>query len=259
MFAGFNLHMDEVNSRFEKIGKEIYQNNKRIVEKELDEFIESDGSIDGTELQNHWFPQINADVFISHSHKDLEKAITLAGWLKGVFDLEVFIDSSVWGYADDLLRKIDNRYCVINDGGSYSYEKRNFSTSHIHMMLSTALTSMIDKTECVFFINTQNSLINTKDVILQQTKSPWIYMEIGMTHLIRKQPPNRKVLLEKAHYANKELTIKYRVDTSHLQTIYLEDLTKWEHMYNKSPKVLHALDVFYGQHNLAEDTSVLLG
>ena len=35
----------------------------------------------------------------------------LAGYLKHTYGIECFIDSCVWGYANDLLKEIDNRYC----------------------------------------------------------------------------------------------------------------------------------------------------
>ena len=62
-------------------------------------------------MQANWFPQIKADIFISHSHKDEDLALALAGWLKVSFGLTAFIDSCVWGYANDLLKMIDYKYC----------------------------------------------------------------------------------------------------------------------------------------------------
>ena len=55
----------------------------------------------------------------------------------------------------------------------YDYNKRNYSTSHVHMMLSTALTMMMDEAECVIFLNTPNAL-STKDIV-HKTESPWIF------------------------------------------------------------------------------------
>jgi hypothetical protein len=54
-----------------------------------------------------WFPYINADIFISHSHKDYNDVVCLAGWLEEKFGLTAFVDSSVWGYSDRLLKLID--------------------------------------------------------------------------------------------------------------------------------------------------------
>jgi hypothetical protein len=60
-----------------------------------------------------------------------------------------------------------------------------------YMMLASALTLMMDKTECVFFLNTPES-IKTEDVI-KKTASPWIYHEITMLHLIQKNRLNNIV------------------------------------------------------------------
>ena len=56
------------------------------------------------------------------------------------------------------------------------------------MMLSTALTMMIDKVECVLFLNTPKSIDTTE--VIDKTKSPWIYLEMAMMKLVRKR--NRK-------------------------------------------------------------------
>ena len=78
-------------------------------------------------------------------------------------------------------------------------------TSHVHMMLDTALTEMIDNTECIMFYNTPNSVLLADD--LQKIKnekkkvtlSPWIYHELAMTSLVRICKPSRTIqLLENA-------------------------------------------------------------
>ncbi|MDQ0859866.1 hypothetical protein [Bacillus sp. V2I10] len=143
--------------------------------------------------------------------------------------------------------------------GSYSYEKRNYSTSHVHAMLSAALSSMIDKSECLIFLNTPNS-INYKDVIQQQTKSPWIYLEIAMSQIVRKKTPNRKVF-SKSYFeaAGKELAINYNLDMRHLQPLTLQDLTRWKDAYNNATNIIHPLDVLYKQHKLTDDFSLIPG
>ena len=70
-------------------------------------------------MQANWFPQIKADIFISHSHKDKGLALALAGWLEETFGLTAFIDSCVWGYANKLLKMIDDEYC---------YQKKSMHT-----------------------------------------------------------------------------------------------------------------------------------
>jgi len=53
---------------------------------------------------------------------------------------------------------------VKKDGKIYDYELRNYTTSHVHMMLSTALTEMIDNTECIMFYNTSLSVSLVDDL-----------------------------------------------------------------------------------------------
>lgn len=249
MFAGFNLKTDEEFSFYKNLGNAIFNNNKNIVEEGLKKFMLGDGSIDGTEMQNNWFPQIVADIFISHSHADKEKAIALAGWLNCKFGLNVFIDSCVWGFSDNLLKQIDDVYCKNPGSSYYSYEKRNFSTSHVHMMLSTALSMMIDKTECVLFLNTPNSIDNSE--VINQTKSPWIYYEIGMTQLVRKKEPNRPegIIKKELFENNQSLDIKYNLDMKHLQEIVQTDLQEWEKAFAQN-KERHPLDHLYVKNKL---------
>lgn len=61
---------------------------------------------------------------------------------------------------NDLLREIDEKYCRHSNGTSFDYDKRNYSTSHVHMMLSIALSRMIDKCESVFFLNSENCFLD---------------------------------------------------------------------------------------------------
>jgi hypothetical protein len=228
-------------------GLSIFEQQKTDIMSELENFALTDGALDGSAIQSNWFPQIKSDIFLSHSHSDDKMAIAIAGALKKDFDLDVFIDSCLWGYSNDLLRMIDDEYCWNSHSDTYSYSKRNFSTSHIHMMLSTALTMMIDNSECVFFLNTPNSL-NTEDVI-RQTISPWIYSELIISRLIQKKNPARHIKtriqdsLQKS-VENFSIDIKYTVDTSHFRELNAEEFQSWIEEIEKSSK-LHPLDVLY--------------
>lgn len=256
MYAGFNLEMSDQLVLFKQTGNNIYNAQKEKIKDDLSKFILDDGTLNGTDMQNSWFPQIRADVFISHSHNDKEKAIALAGWLKQTFDLDAFIDSTVWGSADELLKKIDDRYCKNSDSSTYSYEKRNFSTSHVHTMLSTALTMIIDQTECMFFLNTPQA-ISTASVI-NSTNSPWIYYEIGVSKYIRKREPDRpKGIIKKGMFENaQDLTIQYKLDMDHLYDITQFDLRKWQNLFTQYKNDSHPLDLLYGLRKLLLEHSV---
>ena len=67
--------------------------------------------IDGSKLQEDWFPTKNLhfDVFLSHSHGDEDKAKKLAAYLKHCYGLTTFIDSCYWNYCDDLLEQLDKQ------------------------------------------------------------------------------------------------------------------------------------------------------
>lgn len=193
--------------------------NKPIRDK-IDDFVGVNGSLDGSAIQKEWFgDDIKADVFLSHSHKDEHLAINFAGFLYKEYGLITFIDSCVWGYANDLLKKIDKEYCWKEKTNTYDYDKRNFSTSHVHMMLSTALYKMIDKSECIIFLNTENSTTTTEDVIknttVQKTYSPWIYSEINCINLIQKKALERQIeknAMQHGLFENASLSVEYDID-----------------------------------------------
>jgi hypothetical protein len=221
--------------------------NMNAVEKSLKEFLQS-GRIDGAKMQDRWFPEIDADVFISHSSLDKAQAKNLAGYLKHVYGLSSFIDSYVWGYADDLLKVIDDQYCKDHQSGNYIYENRNGSTSHVHMMLATALTKMLDQCECVVFMNTPNS-ISSNDAV-SKTHSPWIYHELGMIKLIREQIPRRLQLIKEgmmnmSRASRDSVPIDYSVDLSALSEINCDHLNKWETLRKKTDAKEHSLDLLY--------------
>lgn len=163
MFSKFNYSpspafYNSTLNRFLAKGNEIFEKHEEEVQDCLSRYITEDGIINGSDLKEHWFSISEKDIFISHSHKDINKVKAFAGWIYETFGLEAFIDSCSWGYCDDLLRKIDNRYCYNTKTKTYNYKLRNYTTSHVHMMLSTALTEMMDKTECIIFFNTPNSI-----------------------------------------------------------------------------------------------------
>ena len=241
----FNLHVQK--------GRDIFESTSSKVRKDLKEFILNNGHIDGTALKEHWFPTINADIFLSHSHNDLEKVKGFAGWLYDTFGLTSFIDSCVWGYCDELLQEIDDEYCWQPKNKTYNYKKRNYTTSHVHMMLASALTEMIDQCECTIFYNTPNSitvsseLSKVKDIKKEITLSPWIYHELSVLSTIRTRNPNREFLMHgdsNLFESRNELKVEYDVSKflSSMITLTDNDIVQWS---KKNRTINHSLDELY--------------
>ncbi len=253
MYRGYNLRISKASfakehfAEWAMVGAAFHAEHKQTVKKVLSQFVASDGKVDASKMQENWFPQIHADVFISHSHADQEIAIAFGGWLKSEFGIESFIDSCAWGYSDDLIRMIDDKFCFNEDKGTYSYDRRNRSTSHVYMMLSTALAMMIDRAECTFFLNTPSSMTPNEIVggVSGTTKSPWIYFEIAITRLIQKRSrdDHRGILKKSAIAAEKErMDFLYAVNLRHLTELSSTDLGAW--LRNKE-KHKNALDALY--------------
>lgn len=248
MYKGFNLKLNNGSDfnnflidNYKEYGKEICKEKRTNTIESLDKYIGKDGQLNCSALKDDWFPKIESNIFISHSHDDEDLAASLAGWFHKEFKLESFIDSYVWGYCNDLLREIDDKYCRHSNGVSYDYDKRNYSTSHVHMMLSTALNQMIDKSECVIFLNTDKSVLTAKDTIGCKTRSPWIYSEINETRTIQKTVPKRlenKPIFKKSLNESKqifdsaEMKPEYDLDLTHLVKLNENQLMKLNQKYN---------------------------
>ncbi len=253
MHKGYNLSLSGDVGKYlgyREAGVRIFDAQMKAVRQRLDQFVLPDGLLDATKLQGRWFPSIAADVFISHSHADRDLALGFAGYLSEKFNLTSFIDSCVWGFGDELLKSIDQKYCYQPETKTYVYEKRNRSTSHVHMMLSTALSSMIDHCECLFFMNTPSS-ITPLDVIGKNgdgTLSPWIYSEIAFSRLVRRKPaprtrPTEKAFVKVARELSEQVQILYSVEMDHLGALKSTDLDRW--LASSVLSKDHPLDVLY--------------
>ncbi len=231
MYKGYDLAISlKPNDSLKLVGESMFNDMKRSVAKQLNEFINHNGRIDASKLQDNWFPNINADIFISHSHKDLDNAYILAGWLKEQFDIVSFIDSCIWGNYADILKQIDKTHCYNKDRKTYDYDLRNITTSHVHMMLANALSMMVYNTECLFFLNTPNS-ISFKSTVVEKTSSPWIYHEMIASKYLRQSQPKRSIN-ESLQFSNGDILamdskppkFDYELPKEHLKSLSLENL-----------------------------------
>ncbi len=269
MFAGFNLNINETlfkkeilknESEFDlykNIGEEHLKTKSNQCKKDLKDYI-LNGFVDGTKLGNNWFPEVKADIFISHSHRDKDLSVALAGWLYKNLNLECFIDSYVWGHIDELLANINNDFSdkrEDNSGGIlYNHEKANKAAAHVNIMLNIALQKMIDNTEAVFLINTEHSIEKYSQLYQSSTFSPWIYSEIICTEIVRKKElieyrPKKEIIkhVNEQYKINNELLIEYKVVLDHLSQIDYTKLLIWESKWNlvNNKNTKYSLDELY--------------
>lgn len=248
MYKAYSLRVDDDTfDGYLSDGQAVKRANNSAAQSGLDAFFDGDGSLLATKIMDDWFPQVNAKVFISHSHKDEKIAIGLAGWLKDKLGISSFIDSCVWGYAPRLLKKLDTDFCL-KDSGYYDYERRNITNGHVNMMLATSLTKMIDQCECIIFLNTPNSISCKGCIEKDGTESPWIYAEIEATRLLRENTPERRQMMVKASMEGRTIvldeaiSVKYDLNLKHLPLLEKSHILKLD----KCGKTgIDALDFLY--------------
>lgn len=229
MFAIFNLNLtqNQIDEEYRKYGLDQKIITEEKTHQALDRYLLKDGSLDASAIEEDWFPEISADVFLSHSHVDEKAVINFAGYLYQEFGIMSFIDSTVWGYADNLLKQIDEKYCVKTrdekGNSTYSYEKRNRSTTHVHLLLQGALAKMINRCECLIFVNTPKSM-KIADVQGETcTASPWIYSEILMASTFPVRPLKEYRTDELTHFAAE---VTYKIDLTSFMDLAVEDFVK---------------------------------
>lgn len=232
--------------------KTSYSAEKKEIKKKLSNFI-FNGTVYAKELEDEWFPQVDCDIFISHSHKDESLALLLAESLQDAFGLTCFIDSCVWGCANELIEEINDKYSdkeKTADGCIYNHEKCKTATTHVNVMLSIALQKMIDKAEVVFILNTPYSIKKYENIDKNITYSPWIYTETICTQIIRKRPLSQ--YREDHTHLGKSVgdssasgfNVEYELPLKTLTRITIHTIIEWEELWKKDEKG-HPLDVLY--------------
>lgn len=226
-------HLNRINDLDEHYTEHLDGCNRII--KERSEELVKEQAINGTRLQELWFPLDELgefDVFISHSHRDIDDlVIPFASWLYSHLGLRCFIDSQFWQYADDLLNILDKEYAWQERSKTYNYKIRNFTTSNIHIMLSMALMKMMNKTETVIFIDSDNTVTYNKEDG-QTTPSPWIYEDINFAQSLESKIPDRwleylrpelekGLLYEERKFTDSRLPeFYYKIDTSNFYQLH---------------------------------------
>lgn len=260
MYRGFNLEIDRCVLPLSDFISYKMRDKNQFPKLDFFSFLKK-GTLDGNEIIKEWFPNnIKYHIFLSHSHKDEDLALKIAYLLKERHKLEVFVDSDIWGNSIDLLKRINDRYCIAEkDKTLYDYDKCNYSASHVYLMLINSLNIMIDRCEALFFLNTPNSILlednldNLDD--LDRTLSPWIFSELQTSKIIRKKIPNRNIpLMESTKYFSTDLKISYSLELDHLTDISQDDFLKWINGNYNNPN--SALDGLYEIYPLEKHSNI---
>lgn len=220
------LKADDILDVYHECGLKQCKEATKVVKASLDSYVLENGNLNAEAIEKDWFPKINAHVFLSHSHMNEDMVINFAGYLYHHYNITSFIDSIVWGYADNLLEEINRRYCTYRDGQGnllYNHDKVKRSAAQVYLLLQGALAKMIDQCESLIFINTPESL-NVSDTIgNEKTSSPWIYSELMMADIF----PQRELKYHRHDVLSHEYTLggmEYRAKLNSFTSLSLQDL-----------------------------------
>ena len=200
MFAKFIISIDDVRKYISPRSQLLTERKAaqsaeiaNVQQSILKLFENQNGVVSGDCLKSEFFPtdmKKKYNVFISHSHQNIDEIEEFALKLEKDFHVKCFVDSMVWKNIDDLQRDIDNGYSKDNRGG-YNYEAVKNSTAHIHSLLAIALFEMIDQCECCIFVGSNQSLSFDFNSLKTTTLSPWIYEEIFYMNHTKEQELDR--------------------------------------------------------------------
>ncbi|CAN7415029.1 hypothetical protein [Pseudomonas brassicacearum] len=206
--------------------------------KSLSKLMMEKDTFDASLILTYLFPDIEADIFLSHSYCDLDQAIQIAKLLEEKCGLKVFIDSCVWGSAYDLFKAIDQRYCRRPDQANYDYDERYRATAHIHMILTTALQRMVDKTDTILFMNTDQSISLKHSVDGKiKTLSPWIHMELNFCSMVRRKPRSPTNALDEQlskRTGNESFSVAHDAPLDRFTTLSEKQFAEWFEFASKN-------------------------
>ncbi|GAA8815807.1 toll/interleukin-1 receptor domain-containing protein [Helicobacter pylori] len=117
-------------------------------------------------------PQLkSAQVFLSHSHADKNKALKVKNYLESRTKHKVFVDSLFWDYKDNVLNELAK------------YDDTSKIKDAFTLILRESLQNMIEKYPYFVFLQSNNSVSNQG--LSRTTYSAWIYEELKIAHSIR--------------------------------------------------------------------------
>ncbi|GAA7671550.1 toll/interleukin-1 receptor domain-containing protein [Helicobacter pylori] len=165
----FNNQAHQINEAAEKIHELIknapYSNDNIVLKR--------------NEIKEAFFspfkPQLkNAQVFLSHSHADRNKALEVKDYLENQTKRKVFIDSLFWDYKDDVLNELAK------------YDDISRIKDAFTLILRESLQDMIEKCPYFVFLQSKNSVSNQglsrNQDLLKITYSAWIYEELKIAN-----------------------------------------------------------------------------
>ncbi len=144
----FNNQAHQVNEVPAKIAEKIY-NLIKDAKHPNDDII-----LNHSEIKEAFFspfkPQLkDAQVFLSHSHADKNKALEVKNYLESETDHRVFIDSLFWDYKNNVLKEIKKHHIDV------SKIEDTFT-----LILIESLQDMIEKCPYFVFLQSNNSVSN---------------------------------------------------------------------------------------------------
>lgn len=263
MFAKLKISIDEVREFINSFDwrnvsprniDSYFNSEKDASKKILDVALLKDNIWDGNGVREMNFPQQIGEhhIFISHSHDDIKEIKKLAYAIENEFGVKCFIDSMVWENMNDLIKAFDKKYSLSEDKKTYLYEKRNYSTSHVHTMLATALLEMINDCECFLFVGSKNSMLKL-DYFRDHsdaTLSPWIYEENTFVKFVKPVIPDWLLRKRARRYfsggigrvdEDRNLKIAYKLDMSTFHPISADLLLELEENGLEGTDFLHDL------------------
>lgn len=247
MYRAFNVKLSDYD--FSNVSRNKYLNRKNNTKNQLKQLIASNTSIKSEDVKNLLLPSDgNFQIFISHSHNDEQLAINFAEEIETRTGLKCFIDSLYWDNIDSLVEELKDNYRTYY--GTINIQEFSKTCQHANIILASALTEMLNKCECVFFLNTSNSVIESKSNINQATYSPWIYHEIYTVSKLPSIRPARPRALneyrsEGLMYAltDSYKTFTYDLALQKMSKMNIADVKYW--LSNAERSYKHALDVLY--------------
>ncbi|WRD67377.1 toll/interleukin-1 receptor domain-containing protein [Helicobacter pylori] len=114
-------------------------------------------------------PQLkDAQVFLSHSHADKNKALKVKNYLESETNHRVFIDSLFWDYKDNIVKEMSK------------YDNTSKIKDAFTLILRESLQDMIEKCPYFVFLQSNNSVSNQG--LSRTTYSAWVYEELKIAH-----------------------------------------------------------------------------